>query len=114
MPSRDHLAPKFEPKQPHELHRYFNNLDFAFTQAGVTDRTEMKQHTCCYVDVNTTELWETLTEYMDLTKTYDEFKTAVHALYPGLDEERKWSVADMDKLVGKRMYIGIISLGDLG
>ena len=73
----------------------------------------MKQHVCHYVDVNTTELWETLTEYMHATKTYDEFKTTVHALYPGLDEEREWSVTDMDKLVGKRMRIGIISLGDL-
>ena len=74
----------------------------------------MKQHACRYVDVDTTELWETLTEYMDLTKTYEEFKTAVYALYPGSDGERKWSVADMDKLVGKRMHIGIISLRDLG
>ena len=74
----------------------------------------MKQHTCRYVDVDTIELWETLTEYMDLTKTYDEFKTVVYALYPGSDEERKWSVTDMDKLASERMRIGIISLGDLG
>ena len=115
MPSRgDHSAPKFDPKQPCELRRYFNDLDFMFTRAGVTDRTKMKQHVCHYVDVNTTELWETLTEYMDLTKTYEEFETTVYALYPGSDEERKWSVADMDKLVSKWMCIGIISLGDLG
>ena len=74
----------------------------------------MKQHARRHVDVDTTELWETLTEYADVTKTYEEFKTAVYALYPGSDEERKWSVADMDKLVGERMRIGIISLGDLG
>ena len=115
MPSRgDRSAPKFDPKQPRELRRYFDDLDFAFTRAGVTDRGEMKQHACRYVDVDTTELWETLTEYTDLTKTYDEFKITVYALYPGLDEERKWSVADMDKLVSERMHIGIISLGDLG
>jgi hypothetical protein len=115
MPSRgDRSAPKFDPKQPRELRRYFDDLDFAFTRAGVTDRGEMKQHACRYVDVDTTELWETLTEYTDATKTYDEFKAAVYALYPGSDEERKWSVADMDKLVGERMRIGIISLGDLG
>ena len=85
-------APKIDPKQPRELRRYFDDLDFAFTRAGVTDRAEMKQHACWYVGVDTTELWETLTEYMDLTKTYDEFKAAVYALYPGSDEERKWSV----------------------
>ena len=112
MPSRgDRSAPKFDPKQPRELRRYFDDLYFAFTRAGVTDRAEMKQHACHYVDVDTTELWETLTEYTDLTKTYEEFKTAVYALYPGSDEERKWSVADMDKLVGERMRIGIILVG---
>ena len=80
----------------------------------MTDRTKMKQHACRYVDVDTSELQETLTEYMDPTKTYDEFKTVVHTLYPGLDEGSKWSVADMDKLVGEQMHIGIISLSDLG
>ena len=47
-------APKFDLKQPHELHRYFDDLDFVFTRAGVTDETEMKQHACCYVNVDTT------------------------------------------------------------
>ena len=115
MPSRgDRSAPKFDPKQPCELRQYFDDLDFVFTCAGVTDRTKIKQHACHYVDVDTTELWETLTEYTDATKSYDEFQTAVHTLYPGSDEERKWSVTDMDKLVGKRMHIGIILLRDLG
>ena len=30
------------------------------------------------------------------------------------EEERKWSVADMDKLVGERLRLGVLSLGDLG
>jgi hypothetical protein len=39
---------------------------------------------------------------------------AVHTLYPGSDEERKWSIADMDKLIGERSRIDIISLSNLG
>jgi len=45
---------------------------------------------------------------------YDEFIKAVHTLYPGSEEERKWSVTDMDKLVGERLRLGVLSLGDLG
>ena len=115
MPSRgNRSAPKFDPKQPRGLRRYFDDLDFAFGRAGVTDVHEMKQHACRYVDVDTSELWETLEAYTDVTKTYDQFKDAVYALYPGSDEERKWSVADMDQLVGERSRLGILSLSDLG
>ena len=115
MPGRgDRSAPKFDPKQPRELRRYFADLDFVFNRAGVTNGEDMKQHACRYVDVDTSELWETLPEYSDAAKPYSDFRTAVYALYPGSDEERKWSVADMDKLVGERSRLGIISLGDLG
>jgi hypothetical protein len=115
MPCRgDRSAPRFDPKQPRELRRYFDDLDFAFARAAVTDQAEKKGHACRYVDVDTSELWETLVEFTDVTKTYDEFKSAVYELYPGSDEERKWSVADMDQLVGERSRIGIISLADLG
>jgi hypothetical protein len=115
MPVRgDRTAPRFDPKQPRELRRYFADLDFVFVRAAVTDKDEKKKHATRYVDVDTSELWETLLEFTDNQKTFEEFVTAVYALYPGADEERKWSVADMDKLVGERSRLGIISLGDLG
>jgi len=115
MPSRgDRSAPQFDPKQPRELRRYFADLEFMFTRAGITDSEEKKKHACRYVDVDTSELWETLPEFSDASKMYEDFAKAIYALYPGSDEERKWSVADMDKLVGERSRIGIISLGDLG
>lgn len=115
MPVRgDRAAPKFDPKQPRELRRYFADLEFAFIRAQVTDVAEQKRHSTRYVDVDTSELWETVPEFLDATKTFDEYCTAVAALYPGADEDRKWSVADMDKLVGERTRLGILSLGDLG
>jgi len=52
--------------------------------------------------------------FSDATKTYLEFVAAIYTLYPGSEEERKWSVADMDKVVGERSRLGVISLGDLG
>ena len=115
MPNRgDCSTPKFDPKQPRELHWYFDDLDFAFGCAAVTTDDAKKQHACRYVDIDTSELWETLTEYTDATKTYYEFKDAIYALYPRSEEERKWSVTDMDQLVGERSRIRILSLSDLG
>jgi hypothetical protein len=100
MPSRgDRSALKFDPKQPRELRRYFDDLDFAFGHTAVTTDDAKKQH--AYVDVDTSEMWETLEEYTDATKMYDEFKEAIYTLYPGSEEERKWSVADMDQLEGE-------------
>jgi len=114
MPARgDRSAPQFDPQQPRELRRYFADLDFAFGRAAITDRAEKKKHACRYVDVDTADLWESISEFAGAA-TYDEFVKAVHALYPGSEEERKWSVADMDKLVGERSRLGVLSLGDLG
>jgi hypothetical protein len=84
-----------------------------FTCTGVTNSKEKKKHACRYVDVNTSELWETLSEFLDASKTYKDFPKAIYVLYPGSDKERKWSIVDMDKLVGERSHISIISLGDL-
>ena len=115
MPSRgDRSAPKFDPKQPRELRRYFSDLDTHFARAGITNAAIKKTNACSYVDVDTSELWESLSEFSDATKTYLEFVAAIYTLYPGSEEERKWSVADMDKVVGERSRLGVISLGDLG
>jgi hypothetical protein len=114
MPARgDRSAPRFDPKQPRELRRYFADLAFHIGRAAAMADKEKKKHACQFVDVDTSELWETLPEYSDATKTFEEFVKTVHALYPGSEEERKWSVADMDKLVGERSRLGVISLGDL-
>lgn len=115
MPARgDRSAPRFDPHQPRELRRYFDDLAFAFTRANITDDTEKKTHACRYASVDTADLWESISEYSDAQKTYEDFVKAVHSLYPGSEEERKWSVADMDKLVGERSRLGVLSLGDLG
>jgi len=115
MPARgDRSAPQFDPQQPRELRRYFSDLEFAFGRATITSPTEKKKHACRYVDVDTADLWESISQFADQNASYEDFVKAVHTLYPGSEEERKWSVADMDKLVGERSRLGIISLADLG
>ena len=34
------------------------------------------------------------------------------ALYPSADEERKWSIQDMDALVGERGHLGVLNIVD--
>jgi hypothetical protein len=115
MPARgDHTAPQFDPTHPQELHHYFSNLHFILRHARVTDNTEMKQYAIQYVDIDTSELWEAIPEYLNNTKTYGEFRIAIYKLYPGSEEEHKWSVANMDKLVGEQQWLGVLSLSDLG
>ena len=115
MPSRgDRSAPRFDTKHPRELRRYFSDLEYCFERAQIVDDQEKKSHACRFVDVDTSELWESLAEFADNTKTYTDFRQIIYSLYPGSEEECKWSVADMDKLVGERSRLGVLSLGDLG
>ena len=74
----------------------------------------MKKHAVRFVNCDTAELWEILPEFANATKSYQEFVDAVYKLYPGSDSERRWSIVDMDKLVGETLRVGILSLADLG
>jgi hypothetical protein len=58
------------------------------------------------------DLWETIPEF-DATKTFNEFKSAIFKLYLGSESERKWTIADMDKLVGEQLQMGILDVSDL-
>ena len=91
MPSKgNHSTLKFDPKQPHELHRYFDNLDFTFGHTAVTTENAKKQHACQYVDVDTSKLWETLKEYTDATKCTTNLKPLSTCCT--LDQKKKGSV----------------------
>jgi hypothetical protein len=113
MPARGHAtAPKFSPDQPRELRRFFKELEYLFTNAGVTNDDEKKPYAVRYMDADVADLWESIAEFS--AGSYDDFKKAIHGLYPGSEEERKWNMADMDKLVGEQLRIGIYSVADFG
>jgi hypothetical protein len=88
-------------------------LELLFGPAQIVDDAEKKKHACRYVDINTADLWEAIPEF-DSTKTFDNFKSAIFKLYPGLESERKWTIANMDKLVGEQLQMGILNISDLG
>jgi hypothetical protein len=113
MPARgDRGAPQFDSTKPRELHRYFNDLEFLFTRSGVTDEAETKKHATGFLSVDDQDIWEALEEFSTATKSYAEFKDAVLKLYPGTDVDRKYTLADLDALVGEYARLGILSKGD--
>jgi hypothetical protein len=67
---------------------------------------------CCWSRI-TTDLWEAIPEF-DGTKTFDDFKSTIFKLYPNSESKRKWTIADMDKLVGEQLQMGILDVSDLG
>ncbi|KAJ7077381.1 hypothetical protein B0H15DRAFT_955076 [Mycena belliarum] len=114
MPARgDRNAPTFDPAKPHELRRYFTDLEFLFGRAAVTDSTEKKQHATRFLAVEDQETWEALPAFGDATKSYEIFKADVLKLYSGNDEERRFGLNDLDALVGHYSRTGIYSKTDL-
>jgi hypothetical protein len=114
MPACGHLtAPKFDLTQPRKLQRYFNELELLFRAANIAANDIKKKHACQYIDINTLELWESLPEYA-AGSTFDDFHIVVHKLYPRSEDDRKWLISDMDKLVGEQLCIGIYNANDLG
>jgi hypothetical protein len=114
MPPRGHSStPKFTPDVPRELQCYFKELELLFGPAQVVDDTEKKKHACRYVDIDIADLWKAIPEF-DVIKTFDEFKSAIFKPYLGSESERKWTIVDMDKLVGEQLQMGILDVSDLG
>jgi hypothetical protein len=64
------------------------------------------------LEIDSADLWETLPEF-HTTSTYEEFVLAVLALYPGASEERKWSMIDIDTLIGEHLHVVILTASDL-
>ena len=114
LPSRGHSsAPRFDPSKPRELRRYFDEINVILRKAHITDENEMKQWARHYVDFDTSDLWETLPEAA-APSSYDDWVRAVTKFYPGADEDRKWSIGDLNKLTGEYLRTGIETSEQLG
>ncbi|PPQ87096.1 hypothetical protein CVT25_001040, partial [Psilocybe cyanescens] len=114
MPIRgDRGAPTFDPKQPAEIKRFFEQLDYLLARSGITDDKECKDHALRYLDYATADLWEAVPEFAALPPigTFALFKKAIIDSY--MDNTRKYSVSNLDLLIGERQRLGIHSLADL-
>lgn len=107
MPSRGaSKAPRFSPDEPRELRRYFQDLENLFTNFGITEDAVKKHYACHYVNIETSDLWSSISAY-GTAVSWDNFVQAIYKLYPGTDDEQRWTIADMDALVGSQLRIGI-------
>jgi hypothetical protein len=104
----------FTPEKPRELRRYFDELDFLFDACAIADNALKKKYACRYLDVDTADLWQSLSEYTDVTVTYVQFQTKVYALYPGAAQDRKWSVAEMNNIIEQQAKSDINTVDELG
>jgi len=114
MPARgDRNAPQFDSHKPHELRRYFSDLEFLFGRSAVTDNTEKKGHATRFLSVEDQEVWETIESFSDTAKSYDDFKRDILRLYAGNNEDRRYAISDLDALIGEYSRVGILSMEDL-
>ena len=114
MPARgDRSAPTFDPAKPRELKRFFVDLEYHFKAIPTLSDAEKKEHATRYVSIEVADIWETLPEFSNGNNTFDDFKKAIQSLYPAANEDYRYTLADMDILIGNRQRLGIHSLADL-
>jgi hypothetical protein len=114
MPARgDRNAPQFDSRKPHELRRYFTDLEFLFGRSSVTANDDKKKHATRFLSVEDQEVWETIESFSDAAKSYDDFKGDILRLYAGNNEDRRYAISDLDALIGEYSRVGILSMDDL-
>ena len=67
-----------------------------------------------YVEVDTADMWKSLSEYSDPNFTYEDWTKKVVSLYPGANEEKRWTLTDVDKLIREHAGMGIYMIGNFG
>ena len=114
MPTRgENSAPIFNKFKPRELPRFFDGLEYLFVRAAITSEADKKRHTLRYVDFDIEEIWSAIPEFADPTKTYAKFKAGILYFYPDASEDDRYSLSDIDILIGERLRLGISSINDL-
>jgi hypothetical protein len=106
-------APSFDPKQPRELSCYFNELDLLFTKCGITDNEEKKRYSVRYLNFELHDIWSQIAEFAP-GGVYVDFVKGIYRLYLGAEQEHKYLITDMDKLVGEWLRLGINTITELG
>jgi len=111
MPSPgNRSAPKFDGHPP-SLKRFFDEVDYLGDSYGLS-AVEKIQHTLHYLDFREYETWRSRPSARG--SNWDIFKAEITALYPGADEDRKYTVVDLEILVDKQGHEPIQSRYQFG
>jgi len=101
----------FDPAHPLQIRRYFTQLEHLFTHAALLDdHQEMKFYTTFFVDLDLATLWEAFPEFNSPSSTFDDFKTALIAIYAGYS---KYTLSNLHSLISESCKSDIHSLCDL-
>ena len=99
MPSPgNQSAPRFDGHHP-SLKHFFDEMDYLGNACGLSP-TEKIQHMLRYLDFCEYETWRTRHSAQGFD--WDAFKAEITALYPGADEDRKYTIVDLEILVDKQ------------
>ncbi|KAI0326316.1 hypothetical protein GY45DRAFT_1348437 [Cubamyces sp. BRFM 1775] len=114
MPPCGHAtAPTFDPANPRNLRCFFLDVEALFERSGVEDEQQKKVWVVRYLPMEVAELCESLPAYSGEGHSYQQFKTAVIALYPGAGDDRKFSMAEVEALVTQRAKSPITNVVEL-
>ena len=98
------------------LNRFFADIDLVYNLAGIAAPPDAEKILQCkyYLDNTTYMLWDGLAAPAAGPFTWDTFKAAIRALYPGCDGERLYSLRDLERFVEDTAARGVWTRGDLG
>ncbi|KAJ3564556.1 hypothetical protein NP233_g8219 [Leucocoprinus birnbaumii] len=99
MPGRhDRSAPHFDG-HPLSLKRFFDEIDYLGDSRGLLP-SEKIQHTLRYLDYHEYETWKSRPSAQGLD--WEAFKRDITSLYPGADEDRRYTLVDLELLADKQ------------
>jgi len=99
MPSpSDYSAPRFDGHLP-LLKYFFDKVDYLGDFCGLS-AVEKIQHTLRYLNFKEYKTWRSCSSTQG--SNWDVFKTEITVLYPGADEDRKYTVVNLEILVDKQ------------
>jgi hypothetical protein len=111
MPSRGARgAPEFDGKSSN-LKRFFEDVEVHSTRSGLNDQEKINW-CLSYVNPTDEETWELLPGRK--AHIYADFKKEVFALYPNLDNDRRYTVNDLERLVEEYRAKKILNKDALG
>ncbi len=96
-----------------ELMCYISDIEGLFTCHTINTDADKKKWFIYYPSLVLSEFWESLPEYSDTTKTYENFKDAVVAQYPDTSTTHKYERHDLERIIGKYAQ-EVDNLADLG
>jgi hypothetical protein len=113
MPACGHsMVPRFDSNALN-LRLYFDEVNSLSTDAGLNKEGKI-WHTLHYASCEDNELWSMLPEAVAQPADYTKFRDAVVKLYPGADDERKYTKSDLERLIEMQRQYGIESRAELG